>query len=69
MNVGAPAAPAWVAVHPLGEAPADASGNIYMTNVYPFAGGYSSSGAYLVSFGSPGSGNGEFNALFGIVVA
>jgi len=51
----------------------DASGNIYVTNVYPFMGGYnvvkfSSSGVYISSFGSAGSGNGQFNYPDGIAI-
>ena len=50
----------------------DPSGNIYVTNVYPFSGGnnvvkFSSTGVYLSSFGSAGSGNGQFKIPEGIV--
>jgi sugar lactone lactonase YvrE len=51
----------------------DAAGDIYMTNVCPLSGGFnvvkfSSSGSYLSSFGSAGSGNGQFNDPEGIAI-
>lgn len=51
----------------------DASGNIYVTNVYPFTNGnnvikFSSSGAYLANFASSGSGNGQLKDPEGIAV-
>jgi NHL repeat-containing protein len=44
----------------------DASGNIYVTNVYPSQGGFNvvkfdSRGKYLATIGSAGNGNGQFN--------
>jgi hypothetical protein len=44
----------------------DARGNIYVTNVYPFNGGFNvvkfnGSGVYMATIGSSGSGNGQFN--------
>ncbi len=49
----------------------DSSGNIYVSNAYPFSNGFNvvkfdSSGNYLSSFGSAGSGNGQFNVPEGL---
>ena len=51
----------------------DASGNIYVTNVYPSQGGFNvvkfnSHGKYLATIGSAGSGDGQFNDPEGIAV-
>jgi tripartite motif-containing protein 71 len=51
----------------------DASGNVYVTNVYPAQGGYnvvkfSSRGKYLATIGSAGTGDGQFNDPEGIAV-
>jgi tripartite motif-containing protein 71 len=51
----------------------DASGNIYVTNVYPFQGGFNvvkfdSRGKYLATIGAAGSGNGQFNDPEGIAL-
>ncbi len=59
-------------VQPFGIA-LDAKGNIYVTNVYPFQGGFNvvkfdSHGKYLATIGSAGSGNGQFNDPEGIAV-
>ncbi len=49
----------------------DASGNIYVTNVYPSQGGFNvvkfdSRGKYLATIGSAGNGDGQFNDPEGI---
>ncbi len=59
-------------VQPFGIA-LDAKGNIYVTNVYPFHGGYNvvkfnSRGKYLATIGSAGNGDGQFNDPEGIAV-
>jgi len=59
-------------VQPYGIA-VDASGNIYVTNVYPSQGGFNvvkfnSRGKYLATIGSAGNGNGQFNDPQGVAV-
>jgi tripartite motif-containing protein 71 len=51
----------------------DGTGNIYVTNVYPFTGGnnvvkFNARGKYLATIGSAGSGDGQFNDPEGIAV-
>jgi hypothetical protein len=73
-NVGVKNCPAATSfdVQPQGVA-LDASGNIYVTNVYPSQGGFNvvkfnSRGKYLATIGSAGNGNGQFNDPEGIAV-
>ncbi len=73
-NVGVPACPVTnpSPVQPMGVA-SDSAGNIYLTNVYPLPGGYNvvkfnSAGTYVSTFGSSGSGNGQFNDPEGIAI-
>ena len=59
-------------VQPFGIA-LDAKGNIYVSNVYPFSGGYNvvkfdRHGKYLATIGSAGNGNGQFNDPEGIAL-
>jgi len=51
----------------------DAKGNIYVTNVYPFSGGFNvvkfnGHGKYLATIGSAGNGDGQFNDPEGIAI-
>ncbi len=73
-NEGVPNCPVATSfeVQPQGIA-VDGSGNVYVTNVYPFQGGFNvvkfdSRGTYLATIGSAGSGNGQFNDPEGIAV-
>lgn len=73
-NVGVPGCPVATpfTAQPQGIA-SDANGNVYVTNAYPFTGGsnvakFNSSGAYVSSFGSFGSGNGQLNDPEGIAL-
>jgi len=73
-NVGVQNCPAATSfeVQPQGIA-LDGSGNIYVTNVYPFTGGnnvvkFNGRGKYLATIGSAGSGNGQFSDPEGIAV-